>query len=132
MLCLVLSSCQDRIDQICSGFGINLQQIEYNVVEKTEKWYPNGDGELFVRLSLSTSQDGELDDISSQMSDSGAIEMPMLKQHEKIMSGKGIGYVRGLDSGLYLMDIDKSDPRNYSLIVYSETKRELAIQVVVY
>ena len=58
--------------------------------------------------------------------------MPMLKQHKKIMSRKGIGYVRGLDSGLYLMDIDKSDPRNYSLIVYSETKKELAIQVVVY
>lgn len=58
--------------------------------------------------------------------------MPMLEQHKKIMSGKGIGYVRGLDSGLYLMDIDKSDPRNYSLIVYSETKKELAIQVVVY
>ena len=132
MLCLVLSSCQDRIDHICSGFGINLQQIEYNVVEKTEKWYPNGDGELFILLSFPTAQDGELNDISSQMSDSGAIEMPMLKQHKKIMSGKGIGYVRGLDSGLYLMDIDKSDSRNYSLIVYNEAKKELAIQIIVY
>ncbi len=131
-LVLCLSSCQDRIDHICSGFGINLQQIEYKVVEKTEKWYPNGDGELFILLSFPTAQDSELNDISSQMSDSGAIEMPMLKQHKKIMSGKGIGYVRGLDSGLYLIDIDKSDPRNYSLIVYSETKKELAIQVVVY
>ena len=33
-LVLCLSSCQDRIDHICSGFGINLQQIEYKVVIK--------------------------------------------------------------------------------------------------
>lgn len=134
LLCLVLClcSCQERVSRICSSFGINLQQVQYQVVEKTENWYPNVDGELFVRLSFASTQEDELNYISSQMKTSGAIEMPILTQHEKLISGKGTNYVKSLDTGLYLLDVDKSDPRNYSLIIYNKAKKELVIQTIVY
>ena len=58
--------------------------------------------------------------------------MPMLTQHKKLMSGKGANYVKCLDTGLYLIDIDESDSRNYSLIIYNEAKKELAIHIAVF
>lgn len=131
-LLLCLCSCQDRIDRICSHFGVNLQRTHYDVVEKTDKWHPNGDSELFVRLSFPSAHEDELNDILSQMKNSGAIEMPMLSQHSKLMSGKSVQYIRGLDTGLYLIDVDKNDSRNYNLIVFNEPKKELVIQTIVY
>lgn len=134
LLSLVLSlcSCQDRVGRICSHFGINVQQIHYAVVEKTENWYPNGDGELFIKLSIPSVHEDELNYIASQMKASGAIEMPMLNPHAKLITGKSINYVKSIDSGLYLIDIDKSDSRNYCLIVYNRDKRELVLQTIVY
>ena len=82
---------QYRISLICSGFGINLHQIKYKVVEQTEKWYPNGDGELFIRLSFPTAQDGELKDISSQMSDSGAIYSVLRSHHCIVIPNLNMG-----------------------------------------
>ena len=34
--------------------------------------------------------------------------------------------------GLYLIDVDNSDSRNYSLIIYNEMEKELVIQAIVY
>lgn len=129
---LCLCSCQDRISIICSHFGINLQRTHYIIEEKTDKWYPNGDGELFVRISFPTAQDKELNYILNQMKIAGALHMPMLSQHKKLMSGRGVNYVNNLDMGLYLIDVDNSDSRNYSLIVYNEMEKELVIQAIVY
>lgn len=131
-LVLYFCSCQNRISLSCANFGVNLQRIHFKVVEKAENWYPNGDGEFFVRLSLSSAQEDELKNLLNQMNVSGAIKMPMLSQHEKLMSGKGAKYVKNLDTGLYLIDVDKSDSRNYSLIIYNEAKKELVIQTIVY
>ena len=116
-LALCFCSCQNRVGRICARFGINLQRIHYKVVEKTDNWYPNGDGELFVRLSLSLAQEEELNEVLSQMRLSGAIELPMFDQHAKLISGKNARSIKSLDTGIYLIDIDKQDSRNYSLIV---------------
>ena len=62
----------------------------------------------------------------------GALHMPMLSQHKKLMSGRGVNYVNNLDMGLYLIDVDNSDSRNYSLIIYNEMEKELVIQAIVY
>lgn len=131
-LVLCTSCSQDRISGICAHHGINLQRTHFKVVEKSEQWCPNGDGELFVRLSLSSTQKDRLNNIISQMKNSGAIEMPMLNQHAKVLSGKSANYVERLETGLYLIDVNKRDPRNYDLIVYDEAKKELIIQIVVY
>lgn len=125
-------SCQDRMSLICSRFGINLQRLRFDVVEKSEHWYPNGDGELFVRLSVASVPEDKLNEISNQMTSSGAIELPMLNQHAILMSGECANYVRHLDTGLYLIDVDRDDTRNYSLIVYNKAKKELIIQMIVY
>ena len=130
---LCLCSCQQyRVCCICARFGVNLRGIPFKVVEKTEHWCPNGDGDLFVRVSFPSAQEDELNHISSQMRISGALEMPMLTQHKKLMSGKGANYVKCLDTGLYLIDIDESDSRNYSLIIYNEARKELVLQTMVY
>ena len=131
-LALCFCSCQDRVGRICDRFGINLQRIHYKVVEKTDNWYPNSDGEFFVRLSFPLALKEELNDVSNQMKNAGAIAMPMLVQHSKRISGKNAQFVKNLDTGLYLIDVDKSDSRNYTIIVFDEVRKELVIQTIVY
>ena len=125
-------SCQDRTGRICAHFDISLPRGHYEVVEIAEQSYPNGDGEFFVRLSLASAQDYELNDIISQMRRSGAGELPMSSEHAEFISGKCAHYVEHLEKGFYLIDVDETDSRNYSLVVYNEKDKELIVQTIIY
>lgn len=125
-------SCQDRAGRIYAHFGVNLPRGHYEVVEKTDQWCPNGDGEFFVRLSMASAQESELNDLISQMLRSGAEELPMSNGHATLLSGESLRYVQNLESGFYLIDVDKNDSRNYSLVVYNEKDEELIVQTISY
>lgn len=129
VILLILSiSCQRSINQTVAFFGVNLKGIEYEVVDQYDRWIPfNGNGECYLRLSLSKTNDDNINRIAAQMIDKGARQLP-LKERDIIIPGRLRQYYSSND-GLYVLKVDNNDARDYYLLILDEALKEILIQI---
>jgi len=129
LITIVILSCARRPDRAASAFGIEISDIAYTVLESFEQWAPNGDGEYYVSLALESISKESIERIKSDMRKKGAKELPVVE--DLVAPGRMNTFYRkrGSDIGLYLIKIDDTDERNYSILIYDETTREMIIYI---
>lgn len=126
---LLIYSCHRSIDRTIRLFGINLCPYNYTIIDKYERWAPNGDGELYAIISLNKIKARDLRKLKNQMISNGARSLP-IKECETVYSSKVKQYVvDNTLSGLYIIQVDKYDNRDYNLLVYDEEKQHLVIHI---
>ena len=129
----VVSSCslQRRIERILEGFGVNARNIEFSIVEKTEQWCPNGDGEFFARLSFPSAS--EVDKFRREMIGNGAKPLPV-REKDYYGSRFDIDY----ENGWYIVQADNPDNKpndfvdNFGYLIFDENTNEAIINIVVW
>lgn len=111
-----------KIARLISGLDISRR----TELKKTiDIWAPNGDGEVLVKGKLTNS---ELNDLIREAKDENFKMLPIISDlgpaiiPDDLMAGK---------NGLYKLEIDKIDPRNYNLTIIDVDKNELITYISV-
>ena len=132
----VVSSCttlEGRIERILKQFGVNARNIEFSIVEKTEQWCPNGDGEFFARLSFPSAS--EVDKFRKEMIGNGAKPLPVRKKDHYVGVSSDI---MDLENGWYIVEADNPDNRprdlvdSFGYLIFDENTNEAIINIVVW
>ena len=131
----VVSSCSlhRRIERILEGFGVDARNIEFSIVEKTEQWCPNGDGEFFARLSFPSAS--EVDKFRREMIGNGAKPLPVRKKDYYVGVRSSI---LDHENGWYIVQADNPDnkPRDFvdvfDYLIFDENTNEAIINLVVW
>lgn len=131
ILALIVCSCQSRINKIIDSFGVDLKGIPFSIIDKEEQWYPNGDGKLFAELSFESASTEDIIAIKKQMLNKGAKELPIVN-YPFIIWGDISSYCESSSRGLYVLQIDSVDTRNYSLMIYDENKKKAIIRIEIF
>lgn len=131
----VVNSCslQGRIERILEGFGVDARNIEFSIVEKTEQWCPNGDGEFFARLSFPSAS--EVDKFRREMIGNGAKPLPVRKKDHYVGVSSDI---LDHENGWYIVLVDNPDNKsrylvdNFDYLIFDENTNEAIINIVVW
>ena len=130
----VVSSCttlEGRIERILKELGVNARNIEFSIVEKTEQWCPNGDGEFFARLSFPSAS--EVDKFRKEMIGNGAKPLPVRKK-DYYGSRFDIDY----ENGWYIVQVHDRHNKyrnlvdNFGYLIFDENTNEAIINIVVW
>lgn len=126
-------SCQNRIvaGKIYHSVSVDIRRLDYSIVKQEEEWLPNGDGQYHVQLSFANSPAADLDSLLSQMKKIGALNLP-IKNVPTIMLNELDKYKQDDSQGLYLLQVDSLDYRNYSVLVIDTENKSLYFQVYIY
>ena len=128
----VVSSCslQRRIERILEGFGVNARNIEFSIVEKTEQWCPNGDGEFFARLSFPSAS--EVDKFRREMIGNGAKPLPVRKKDLYV----GVRFnILDYENGWYIVQVHGRHNKyrnlvdNFCYLIFDENTNEAIINI---
>ena len=130
----VVSSCtlEGRIERILEGFGVNARNIEFSIVEKTEQWCPNGDGEFFARLSFPSAS--EVDKFRKEMIGNGAKPLPVRKKDYY----QGFRPILVYENGWYIVQVREPNNKspdfvdNFGYLIFDENTNEAIINIVVW
>lgn len=131
----VVSSCttlEGRIKTILKDAGVDARNIEFSIVEKTEQWCPNGDGEFFARLSFPSAS--EVDKFRREMIGSGAKPLPVRKKDLYGVRFNILDY----ENGWYIVQADNPDNEpndfvdNFDYLIFDENTNEAIINLVVW
>jgi len=105
-----------KVARLVSGLNI-ANETEFEMLE--DDWAPNGDGTTYVKAKLTDKQLREL------------IEQAIQKKYEnlpiKVFSSDvhiPLNIIEG-KQGYYLLEVDKDDPRDYTLTIIDSDKKEM-------
>ena len=129
----VVSSCttlEGRIERILKELGVNARNIEFSIVEKTEQWFPNGDGYFFARLSFPSAS--EVDKFRKEMIGNGAKPLPVRKKdhYQGVRSS-----ILDLDNGWYIVQVHdrhnnyRNLVANFCYLIFDEKTNEAIINI---
>lgn len=131
----VVSSCtlEGRIERILKELGVNARNIEFSIVEKTEQWCPNGDGEFVARLSFPSAS--EVDKFRREMIGNGAKPLPVREKDHYIGVRSDI---LDYENGWYIVQVDNPDNKSrefiddFTYLIFDENTNEAIINIVVW
>lgn len=123
---LSLISCSRSINRTIGLFGIDSSSLVYSIVEQDEYWFPNGDGHFYCRLSYKPSSEGDIYLFKEQMMMKGAQALPI---NDSLYLNYLQSYRNTTNKGIYIIQIDTIDSRDFSAIVLDETKKEIIILI---
>ena len=113
-----------NVAEVHTGFNI---KKECNIIEFKDKWAPNGDGESLIRFFVIPEQ---LINLQSKCISKNYKKLPI---EEELPDNTIYNYIEETDSlGYYLLNIDKKDNRNYSIVVLDSKKKKLIIYNTIY
>lgn len=131
ILTLCIVSCKRSIPRTISLFGVDVRGLNYSIIDQIDSWCPNGDGEYYLRADLDTTQVERIEQLKLRMLENGAKKLPI---EENSIVGRINQYRRdnGPGKGLYILNIDSKDNRDYRTLIFDEIKHELIVIIEIF
>ncbi|KAA9332742.1 hypothetical protein [Adhaeribacter soli] len=109
-----------KVARLVSGLKIP-GDIRFKMLQ--DDWAFNGDGTTHVKAKLT---DEQLNEILQQATDKNYKVLPVLEKYSEISIPEGIA---DMENGYYQLDIDKDDPRDYTLTIIDSDKKEMIVYI---
>lgn len=112
------------IKQLHAQFGLDVQKNAVSVISENEKWGPNGDG--FYLAILSFKDTSEIQKLLKQ----GKFKSLPIK--EDLSISEIHRELSNIQSGYYLLEVDKFDPGDFKIVTVDLVKNEMIFYYQLY
>jgi len=109
---------------------VNVRGLKYSAIDHIDRWSPNGDGEYYLRVDLDTTQVERIEQLKLQMLENGAKILPIKENGivGRIHQYRGNCHCKGL----YILNINSNDRRDYSALILDEINHELIVIIEIF
>ncbi len=120
-------------------FGVNIKCVKYDIVDHYEHWIPiNGNGECFIKLKLTSNKEMTFLELKQQMINKGALPLPVRVSGfkttifpvygiKKYIYHENDSPVSEYPDGLYILNVNNRDDRDFNLMIYDEIEHSIII-----
>lgn len=124
---LALLSCSSTpkyIKQLHVQFGLDIKKESVSVISENEKWGPNGDG--FYLAKMTFKNESNIQELFKPQ------KFKPLPINEDLPVSEIHRELSDLQNGYYMLDVDKSDPRDFRILTFDLIKNEMIFYYQLY
>lgn len=109
-----------KVARLVSGLKIP-EGIKFEMLQ--DDWALNGDGTTHVKAKLT---DKQLSEFVRQATEQKYNALPVQEKSSELFIPEGIA---DMENGYYKLEIDESDPRDYTLSIIDSDKKEMTVYI---
>lgn len=109
-----------KVARLVSGLKMP-EGIKFELLQ--DDWALNGDGTTHVKAKLT---DKQLTELIRQATEQKYNALPVMEKSSELFIPEGIA---DMQKGYYKLEIDESDPRDYTLSIIDSDKKEMTVYI---